>query len=92
MLPNTFTMQEFTRRYFDEFLDRIERGEEVEMPQIYTLPKGTLATVPLLCGADVMVPRNVDSKSPYSDQRVPLSFLSATIARHGTSRLEAEPM
>ncbi|KAK3374396.1 hypothetical protein B0T24DRAFT_293553 [Lasiosphaeria ovina] len=41
MLPNTFTMQECVRRYFDEFLDRVEDGEDMETPQIYTIPKGT---------------------------------------------------
>ncbi|KAK0701838.1 hypothetical protein B0T26DRAFT_659652, partial [Lasiosphaeria miniovina] len=39
MLPNTFTMQECVRRYFDEFLDRVEDGEDMETPQIYNIPK-----------------------------------------------------
>ena len=90
MFPNTFTMQEYIRRYFDEFLDRLEGGEEVEKPRIYTIPKGTLATGRLLYDAD-MVPRNADPESTYSDQRVLLSFLSTTILRHGTSRFETLP-
>ncbi|KAM3551383.1 hypothetical protein ARSEF4850_007898 [Beauveria asiatica] len=39
MFPNTFTMQEFTRRYYDEFLDRKEDDENTEEPRIYTIPK-----------------------------------------------------
>ncbi len=44
MYPNTFMMQEYVRRYFDEFLDRVEDGQKVETPRIYTIQKGMLAT------------------------------------------------
>jgi len=67
MFPNTFTMQEYVRRYFDEFLDRIEGGEQVEIPRIYTIPKGTSATGRLLCNADI-VPRNAAPDATHSDQ------------------------
>jgi hypothetical protein len=39
MFPNTFMMQEHIRRYLDELLDR-EKGNEAEIPRIYTIPKG----------------------------------------------------
>ncbi|KAL1859001.1 hypothetical protein VTK73DRAFT_7713 [Phialemonium thermophilum] len=38
---NTFMMQEYCRRYLDAVLDRQEAGENVEMPEIYTIPRGT---------------------------------------------------
>ncbi|KJZ71927.1 hypothetical protein HIM_08683 [Hirsutella minnesotensis 3608] len=41
MFPNTFTQQEYVRRYFDEFLDREENSEIVDIPYIFTIPKGT---------------------------------------------------
>ncbi|QPH03918.1 hypothetical protein C2857_000363 [Epichloe festucae Fl1] len=40
MRPNTFTMQELVRRYYDEFLDRQEIAHDIEIPRIYTVPKG----------------------------------------------------
>ncbi|KAK4068349.1 hypothetical protein Purlil1_13807 [Purpureocillium lilacinum] len=41
LYPNTFTQQEYIRRYFDEFLDRAENDEDVDTPHIFTIPKGT---------------------------------------------------
>ncbi|XWW95588.1 hypothetical protein V2A60_003553 [Cordyceps javanica] len=41
MLPNTFDMQEYIRRYYDEFLDREEAGDIIDAPRIFTVPKGT---------------------------------------------------
>ncbi|KAI0008836.1 hypothetical protein F4779DRAFT_418088 [Xylariaceae sp. FL0662B] len=41
MTPNTFSMQEFTRMYFDYFLEREDAGHPVETPFVYTIPKGT---------------------------------------------------
>ncbi|KAK8149046.1 hypothetical protein G3M48_008410 [Beauveria asiatica] len=41
LFPNTFSMQEFTRNHFDEFLDLKDSGETVDIPRIYTIPKGT---------------------------------------------------
>ncbi|ATY60262.1 hypothetical protein A9K55_006878 [Cordyceps militaris] len=44
LLPNTFTMQEIIRNYYDAFLD-LEEAEQtdpnIDLPQIYTIPKGT---------------------------------------------------
>lgn len=40
MFPNTFMMQELVRRYFDEVLDRQDEGEDIEIPSLYTIPKG----------------------------------------------------
>jgi hypothetical protein len=45
MFPNTFMMQEFVRRYFDEVLDRQDEGEDVEIPLLYTIPKGEAADI-----------------------------------------------
>jgi len=41
MFPNTFMFQEFTRRYFDENIDREDEGQDVEIPYIFTIAKGT---------------------------------------------------
>ncbi|KAH8709598.1 hypothetical protein HC256_009512 [Beauveria bassiana] len=41
LFPNTFSMQEFTRNHYDEFLDLKDAGETVDVPRIYTIPKGT---------------------------------------------------
>jgi hypothetical protein len=43
MYPNTFMMQELSRRYFDEVLDREDEGKQVELPSIYTFPRGIKA-------------------------------------------------
>lgn len=40
MSPNTFTMQENIRRYFEEYLDRVDGGQKIEVPRILTVPKG----------------------------------------------------
>ncbi|KAF1733921.1 hypothetical protein CRV24_005452 [Beauveria bassiana] len=39
LFPNTFSMQEFTRNHYDEFLDLKDAGETVDVPRIYTIPK-----------------------------------------------------
>ncbi|KAM4058951.1 hypothetical protein HRG_008172 [Hirsutella rhossiliensis] len=41
MFPNTFMMQELVRTYFDQVLDGEEQGNLVDMPSVYTIPKGT---------------------------------------------------
>ncbi|PNY23834.1 Uncharacterized protein TCAP_06226 [Tolypocladium capitatum] len=41
MFPNTFTQQEYIRRYFDDFIDREENGKAVDIPHMFTIPKGT---------------------------------------------------
>lgn len=48
LLPNTFTMQELIRNYYDAFLDLQESAEHTEqpeknmnVPQIYTIPNGS---------------------------------------------------
>jgi hypothetical protein len=38
-------MQELVRRYFDEVLDRQDEGEDVEIPFLYTIPKGEAADI-----------------------------------------------
>jgi len=53
MFPNTFMMQEYVRRYFDELLDRQEDGREADKPWIYTIRKGKLAVSRLRRRADV---------------------------------------
>lgn len=45
MRPNTFTMQELVRRYYDEFLDRQEIAHDIEIPRIYTVPKADLILI-----------------------------------------------
>ncbi|KAG6009336.1 hypothetical protein E4U21_002644 [Claviceps maximensis] len=40
--PNTLNMQEHYRQYADDFLDLREITPDMEAPQIYTVPKGTL--------------------------------------------------
>ncbi|PMB71906.1 hypothetical protein BM221_002002 [Beauveria bassiana] len=39
LFPNTFSMQEFTRNHYDEFLDLKDAGETVDVPRIYTIPR-----------------------------------------------------
>lgn len=39
-MPNTFTMQEVIRTYFDQYVDNEESGKPVETPVIYRIPKG----------------------------------------------------
>lgn len=46
MFPNTFMMQELVRRYFDEVLDRQDEGEDIEIPSLYTIPKGETELLP----------------------------------------------
>ncbi|KAF9876296.1 hypothetical protein CkaCkLH20_06239 [Colletotrichum karsti] len=41
MFPNTFMMQELVRGYYDETLDRADEGKRVDVPFIFTIPKGT---------------------------------------------------
>ncbi|EGX88447.1 hypothetical protein CCM_08491 [Cordyceps militaris CM01] len=41
VLPNTFSMQEFTRNRYDEWLDSRDAGQAEEVPQIYTISKAT---------------------------------------------------
>ncbi|KAM4064919.1 hypothetical protein HRG_004729 [Hirsutella rhossiliensis] len=36
--PNTFNMQEYALRQFDDFLDRSESGETVDTPRMYIIP------------------------------------------------------
>ncbi|OAA51129.1 hypothetical protein BBO_01076 [Beauveria brongniartii RCEF 3172] len=36
-----FPKNEFTRNHYDEFLDLKDAGETVDVPRIYTIPKGT---------------------------------------------------
>lgn len=40
MFPNTFAMQEFTRQYYDDYMNLIDEGKEAETPFIYAIPKG----------------------------------------------------
>lgn len=40
MRPNTLMMQELARRYYDEFLDRQDITHDIDVPRIYTVPKG----------------------------------------------------
>lgn len=47
MYPNTFMMQELVRQDFDQILDREEGGQQVEMPYIYTVPRGKHALLTL---------------------------------------------
>ncbi|KAI0856848.1 hypothetical protein F4860DRAFT_491446 [Xylaria cubensis] len=41
MFPNTFMMQEIIRLNYDEALEREDEGQQVNVPFIYTVPKGT---------------------------------------------------
>lgn len=40
MYPNSFDFQEMVRQYYDEMLDRKDEDMKVDVPYIFTVPKG----------------------------------------------------
>jgi hypothetical protein len=69
MYPNTFMMQELIRRNFDENAEREEEGKQVDVPYIFTIPKGWIVREgimdhPRADGGH----RNTNPGTPYSSQ------------------------
>jgi hypothetical protein len=80
-------MQEFVRKFFDDVLDREEAGEEVEKPNIYTIPKGThKLSLQLRVTRIDNFRRDTDTEPSDPDQRASRSIQSAALTRDVTSR------